>query len=91
MDISGQNATFGGFIRVTLWSTALTTIGVLFLTLLFATSWNWFQSLMVTVVVGVAGGLMLRLSAAWYLVLFLLSGGVAVTVGIVSLLTALAS
>ncbi|MFS2316890.1 aa3-type cytochrome c oxidase subunit IV [Maricaulis sp. D1M11] len=66
MDITDQKDTFDGFMAVTVWSSLLTIVSVLYLTLVFAVGMGWMAGLLVCTVVGIVGGLALNMRAAWY-------------------------
>lgn len=82
MDIADQKNTFSGFLTFTTWGTALIVMSVACLTVAFAMGNGWFAGVAVYAVLGVAAGLLLRMSGAWWasligaVVLFLIGGGV---------------
>ncbi|MCG8443611.1 MAG: aa3-type cytochrome c oxidase subunit IV [Caulobacterales bacterium] len=58
--------TFAGFVGVTIWSTAITSIAILFFTLVFAVGTPWPGALVISVGAGVLTGVILSRSGAWY-------------------------
>lgn len=66
MDISHQKSTFDGFIAVSVWSSLIIGLSVLYLTLVFAVGWDWLASLIGVTVVGIVGGLVLSMKMSWY-------------------------
>ncbi len=86
MNIREQESTFQGFMAVGLWSTGITAVAVLYLTLVFAIGMGWLPALIATLVVGIAGGAVVKLPTAWYVALLLMAGAIAVFVGIASLI-----
>ncbi|WP_300541025.1 aa3-type cytochrome c oxidase subunit IV [Maricaulis sp.] len=83
MDIAQHKSTFDGFISVSVWSSLLTGVTVLYLTLVFAAGFNWMASLIAVALVGILAGLALRMKMSWYVtvaglfVFGLISGGIA--------------
>ena len=88
MDISHQKSTFGGFIAVSVWSSLIIGLSVLYLTLVFGVGWDWLASLLGVTVVGVIAGLVLSMKMSWYVtvgglfVFGLVCGGVAQLFGL---------
>lgn len=82
MDISDHKATFDGFMSVTVWSSLITAVSVLYFTLVFAIGMDWLGALVAVGVVGVVSGLALSMGTAWYMtvaglfVLGLIIGGI---------------
>ena len=66
MNIASQTNTFNGFMSVTLWSSMLLGLTVLFMTLVFAAGANWMSSLISVALLGVALGLLTSMKTAWY-------------------------
>ncbi len=69
MDIDDQRRTFHGFMQVTIWSSLLTVVLVLYFTLIFAVGVAPFASLGASFVVGAIGGVSLRMASAYYITL----------------------
>ncbi|MBR9824417.1 MAG: aa3-type cytochrome c oxidase subunit IV [Alphaproteobacteria bacterium] len=67
MDISDHKATFDGFMSVTVWSSLITALSVLYFTLVFAIGMDWMGALIASAVVGVVSGLALSMGTAWYM------------------------
>ncbi len=86
MDVSEQTRTFNGFMRVTVWSSALTSVAVLYLTLIFAAGTPAFGALAIAVIAALAAGLGLRLSLAWYATVAVLTVAAIAMTGFVVLL-----
>ena len=57
MNITSQKNTFDGFIAVTLWSSLLMVVTLLYLTLVFAVGTDWMSSLIGVAIVGIVFGL----------------------------------
>lgn len=89
MDVTEQSRTFSGFMVVTVWSSALTVLSVLALTLIFAVNTPWIVALGVTAALGVLAGYYLKLGGGWYATVFGLTVLSAIIGGVVSLLAAL--
>lgn len=83
MNISGQEHTFSGFVRITLWSSMLLGLLVFYLTLVFAAGADWMTSLIGVAVLGYVLGLVTSMKTAWnitvggMLVFGLICGGLA--------------
>lgn len=69
MDIREQKATFDGFMAIGLWSTGLTGVALVFVTLVFALGWGVMASVATMFAVGVLGGLTVKLPSSWYVVM----------------------
>ena len=66
MEISAQSHTFNGFMAATIYGGSAIIVGLLFPILVFAANFNWFPSLVATVVVAILIGIGLKLKGAWY-------------------------
>ncbi len=88
MDVSEQTRTFNGFMRVTVWASALTAVAVLYLTLVFAAGAPAFGALAVAVVAALAAGFGLRLSIAWYVTVAVMTVAAIAMTGFVVVLRA---
>jgi len=66
MNVSEQSRTLTGFLRVTVWSSLVLMVIILFSTLHFAVGMGWFTALGVSFVVGILCGLVLGMKGAWY-------------------------
>lgn len=86
MEIEEQSDTFSGFMRVSVWSSLLIIISVLFFSLVFAAGAPWLPSLIGSIAVGAIGGFFLGMKGAWYGSLFGLTVLGLVVGGVVSLL-----
>lgn len=69
MDVREQENTFNSFMVVGVWSTALTSIAVLFLVLVFAMGWGVMGAVAAVFIAGLVSGLMVKLPSSWYVVL----------------------
>ncbi len=69
MDVSEHRKTFGGVMQVSVTSSLITAVLVLFLTLAFATGTGWLTALVVSVILGAAGGFMLKRGLVYYITL----------------------
>ena len=68
MDIQDQKSTFHGFLMATVWTCGLIAQSVGLLTLAFAIGAGWWPGYVVFVLVGVALGLVFRLSGVYWAV-----------------------
>lgn len=66
MEIAEQNKTFNKFMDFSVWGTGLLIVSLLFFILVFAANISWFISLVVSAIVGIIFGLVLKLSGGWY-------------------------
>lgn len=66
MDVREHKATFDSFMSVTVWSTALIVMGVAALTAAFAMGAGWFAGVAVWAALGVATGVVMKMSARWW-------------------------
>lgn len=66
MEIEDQKTTFSGFLSATVWVTAHIVQAVALLTLAFAIGAGWWAGLAVYVAIGIAAGLLFRMSGAWW-------------------------
>lgn len=87
MNVTEQSRTLSGFLRVTVWSSLVLIVVLLFATLAFAVSMGWFVSLGIAFAVGVLLGLALGMKGAWYATLV----GLAVFGGFIGVMTSLTS
>ena len=87
MDIAEHKATFDGVMQVSVFSTLLTCLVVLYLTLVFGADIGWLNSLIVSAIVAVAGGVVMKQGALYWVscgalaVVTLISGGVVSLLG----------
>jgi len=68
MDIQDQRETFHGFLMATVWVGGLLAQAIALLTLAFAIGLGWWTGLAVVVILGVALGLVFRLSGVFWAV-----------------------
>lgn len=66
MEIAQQESTFSAFMRITVWSSGLLAMTLVFLTLTFTTPVHWFPALVVAGLLGLVIGFVLGMKAAWY-------------------------
>ena len=66
MDIQDQKETFHGFLVGTVWISAHIIQAIALLTLAFAIGDGWWAGIAAYVVIGVAAGLLFRLSGVWW-------------------------
>jgi site-specific recombinase len=89
-EITDQKETFSGFIKASAWGTLLVAMLVLHLAVAFASPLGWWSGLAAALVVGVVGGLLVRLGGAWiaavmaYAVIFGLVGIIKMLLGVTS-------
>lgn len=65
MDIAEQNRTWEGFINFTLWGSGLIMLIVGYATFTVALGMHWIVALVISAVVGVAGGSFMKMGGAW--------------------------
>jgi hypothetical protein len=68
MDIQDQKETFHGFLMATVWTCGLIAQAVMLLTLAFAIGAGWWAGFVALVVIGVAIGLVFRMSGVYWAV-----------------------
>lgn len=68
MDIQDQKSTFHGFISATIWTCTLIAQAVALLTLAYAIGDGWWAGLGAFIALGVAVGLLFRMSGAYWAV-----------------------
>lgn len=65
MDISSQKATWDGFIKGSTWGSMITILVVGYATLALAAGMNWMVALGLMAIVGIGGGLFMKMGARW--------------------------
>lgn len=68
MDIQDQKSTFSGFLGATVWGCTLVAQLVALLTLSFAIGFGWWAGLSALVAIGIAVGLVFRMSGVYWAV-----------------------
>lgn len=68
MNIQDQRDTFHGFLVTSLWASALIVQGLALATLAFAIGAGWWSGLLAFVVIGIAVGLLFRMTGAFWAV-----------------------
>lgn len=66
MDIQDQKATFHGFLTGTVWTCGQIAMGIALATLAFAIGAGWWAGLFAFVAIGVALGLLFKMSSVWW-------------------------
>lgn len=66
MDIQDQKATFHAFLTTTVWVCAQLAMGIALATLAFAIGAGWWPGLFAFVAIGVAVGLLFKMSGVWW-------------------------
>lgn len=66
MNITSQKNTFDGFIAVSLWTSLVLIVTLLYLTLVFAVGADWMSSLIGVAIVGIVLGLLTSMKTSWY-------------------------
>ena len=89
MDITDQRQTFSGFMAVTVWSSLLIVMAVAGLTVAFAIGAGWLAGVGVYAVIGILGGLVLRMKSVWWGILIVSTIALAIGGGVVSGILAL--
>ena len=82
MDTSEHSRTFSGFIDMSIFSSLLLGVTILYLSLVFAASMGWTGALIICAIVGALGGFALKRGAAYYGTLVFL-GVLTVVTGVV--------
>jgi len=67
MDISRHKATFEGVMNVSVFSSLITGLTVLYLTLVFGAETGWFNALIASAIVGGVAGYMLKQRALYWI------------------------
>lgn len=65
MDITGQKATWDGFIKGSTWGSMIIILSVGYATLTVAMGMNWMIALGLMAVVGIGGGMFMKMGARW--------------------------
>ena len=65
MEISEQTRTWDGFVNFTLWGSGLIMLILGYATFTVAIGMHWIVALVICAVVGIAGGLFMRMGGAW--------------------------
>jgi hypothetical protein len=88
MDITEHKGTFGGFLKVTEWSSVLIAAFVAMFTFAFAVGLGWWVGLAAFIAIGVLAGLLLNMGPYWWATFLGLTGllavGGAITMGIMA-------
>ena len=66
MDVTEQEGTFSSFMGMSVWFGGFTALSVLWLSMTFATSIGWLVATIITAVVGIVMGLVLKMKSGWY-------------------------
>jgi len=69
MDISQHKATFEGVMNISVFSSLITGLTVLYLTLVFGAETGWFNALIISAIVGGACGFFLKQGAGYWVTL----------------------
>ena len=85
MNISHQADTFSGFINVSIYSALLTAVPILYLAMVFGTDFGWFNSLIISTIVAVVGGVVLKRGALYWFCVGVLVVVALIASGLVSL------
>ena len=85
MPIDGHKKTFDGFIASSKFFSAALIVILLMPTLVFCTPLGWGSSLIITFVIGVIVGLLMKLGGAWYGTLV----GLSILMGLISILASM--
>ena len=65
MDISSQESTWHGFMKVTLWSCMIIMLVLAYATFTITMGMHWMVAIGLLAVVGLAGGLLMGMGSAW--------------------------
>ncbi len=66
MEVTGHGKTYSGFMTGSIWGAGLIILICLFPILIFGVQMGWFGALMVTTIVGLIYGLVLRMKGGWF-------------------------
>jgi len=80
-DISHHQDTYKMVMDITVWSCGLLGAPILFFTLIFGADFSWLTSLIVTLIVAIIAGMVLKRGGAWHATMI----GLAIFTGIFSL------
>ena len=86
MNISDHKATFDGVMQVSVFAALLTGLVVLYLTLVFGGEIGWINALIVSGIAGVAGGVVLKQGAYYWVACAVLGAIAVISGGLISLL-----
>lgn len=65
MDITDQKSTWDGFMKASVWGSAITGLILAYITMTLAIGMNWMVSLAICAVLGILGGLFMGMGGAW--------------------------
>lgn len=74
MEISEQTRTWEGFLNFTLWGSGLIILILTYASLTVAMGMHWIVALGICAIVGIAGGLFMRMGGAWTATVIAMSG-----------------
>ncbi|WP_298913726.1 aa3-type cytochrome c oxidase subunit IV [uncultured Algimonas sp.] len=86
MEIDDHKETFSGFMNMSVYGGASIIVALLFPILVFGVNLSWLTALIVTVVLGVIIGVVMKFKAQWYAILIGVSVLLAVIVGLLTLI-----
>lgn len=86
MDVSEHKATFDGVMQVSVFSTLIIGLAVLYLTLVFGGAIGWINALIVSAIIGVLGGVVMKQGALYWVFMAGLAAIAVVAGALVSLL-----
>ncbi|MEM7768106.1 MAG: aa3-type cytochrome c oxidase subunit IV [Pseudomonadota bacterium] len=89
MNISEQARTWDGFIKASVWGSAIIFLAVAYATLAVAMGVNWFVALILCAGAGIVGGVLMNMGGAWIATVVGLSGVAVVIQLIITLAKAL--
>ncbi|MEM0986206.1 MAG: aa3-type cytochrome c oxidase subunit IV [Pseudomonadota bacterium] len=74
MDIAEQQRTWDGFMKASVWGSAIVSMVLMYTVLAIPLGINWFVSLVLTAGAGIVGGLAVNMGGAWIVTVIGLSG-----------------
>ncbi len=74
MDVSEQQRTWDGFMRASLWGSAILMLVIGYAVLAVALGLNWFVALVICAGAGIVGGTLMNMGGAWLATVVGLSG-----------------
>ena len=86
MDISEHKSTFDGVMQVSVFSTLIIGLAVLYLTLVFGGEIGWMNSLIISAIVAVASGVVLKQGALYWVFCAALAVIAVISGGLISML-----
>jgi len=74
MDIAEQERTWDGFMRASVWGSAIIGLVLAYATLAIPLGMNWFVALIICAGLGIVGGVLMNMGGAWLATVVAMSG-----------------